>query len=185
MKKITGVCLVLVWFIFFLYVTLIGRTQSDAPMYNLHLFWCIWEAWTTKNAMDWYFIVGNVSIFIPLGILLPLFFDRMKVWWRTLLLGFGISWGIELAQLFFRLGLFEFDDIFNNTLGTLLGYEIFVLFMALFRKEWQGSRAGSVLSFLAWIFVACFLIVALCAGQPVFDRFMLCKNYEILLNRLF
>lgn len=170
-KNIVGVCLVFIWFLFFVYVTLIERTQSDIPRYNLRLFWCVWEAWTTKNAMDWYFIVGNVSIFIPLGILLPLCFDRMKVWWRTILLGFGLSLGIELTQLVFRLGLFEFDDIFNNTLGTLLGYGLFVFFTGLFRRERQERNVGSVLSFFAWVIVVCFLAVALCAGQPVFDGF--------------
>ena len=172
MKNIIGVCLVFAWFIFFIYVTLIERTQSDMPMYNLQLFWCILEAWTTKNAMDWYFIVGNVSLFIPLGIILPLCFDRMRVWWRTVLLGFGFSLGIELAQLLLRLGLFEFDDIFNNSLGTLLGYGLFVFYMGLFRRERRVRSVESAFLIFVWIGLVAFLLVALGVGQPVFDKFM-------------
>lgn len=179
MKNIIGVCLVLAWFVVFVYVTLIERTQSDMPMYNLQLFWCIREAWTTKNAMDWYFIVGNVSLFIPLGIILPLCFDRMRVWWRTVLFGFGFSLGIEIIQLVFRLGLFEFDDIFNNSFGTLLGYGLFVFYMGCFRREWQGRSVEGVLLLLVWIIAVVFLVVALCAGQPVFDRFL-----QVVLNKI-
>lgn len=175
MKNIIGVCAVLVWFILTAYVTLIERKQSDMPMYNLRLFWCISEAWTTKNVMDWYFVVGNVLLFIPLGIILPLCFERMNVWWRTVLFGFGISLGIELVQLFFRLGLFEFDDIFNNTFGTLLGYGMVVFYMGFFRRKWQGRSLESILLLFVWIVVVVFLVVALCTGQPVFDRLLLNK----------
>ena len=33
-----------------------------------------------------------------------------------------LSFGIELIQLVFKLGLFEFDDIFHNVLGAMIGY---------------------------------------------------------------
>lgn len=38
---------------------------------------------------------------------------------------------VELCQLVFRLGLFELDDIFNNTMGMLLGYAICSFFHVL------------------------------------------------------
>lgn len=32
---------------------------------------------------------------------------------------------LEFSQYYFRLGLFEFDDIFNNVLGVLIGWSVF------------------------------------------------------------
>jgi len=34
----------------------------------------------------------------------------------------GLSFGIEVIQLVFKLGLFEFDDVFHNVLGAVIGY---------------------------------------------------------------
>ncbi len=34
----------------------------------------------------------------------------------------GVSFVIEVVQFVFKLGLFEFDDIFHNTLGAVIGF---------------------------------------------------------------
>lgn len=44
--------------------------------------------------------VLNVVLFVPLGILLPLLWDKYRVCWRTVLFGGGLSLCIELMQLF-------------------------------------------------------------------------------------
>jgi glycopeptide antibiotics resistance protein len=36
---------------------------------------------------------------------------------------------IELIQLVFRLGLFEVDDVINNTLGAVIGLVNYIIFM--------------------------------------------------------
>ena len=40
---------------------------------------------------------------------------------KVVLIGFLLSASIEIAQLVFRIGLFEFDDMIGNTLGCLIG----------------------------------------------------------------
>jgi glycopeptide antibiotics resistance protein len=40
---------------------------------------------------------------------------------RIILIGFLISLTIEILQLVTKRGLFEFDDIFHNTLGVAIG----------------------------------------------------------------
>ncbi|MBR4027500.1 MAG: VanZ family protein [Lachnospiraceae bacterium] len=42
------------------------------------------------------------------------------------MLSFVTSLTIEVLQLFMKKGLFEFDDIFHNTLGGVLGYVIYL-----------------------------------------------------------
>jgi glycopeptide antibiotics resistance protein len=43
---------------------------------------------------------------------------------KVALLGFLTSLSIELLQLVLKRGLFEFDDMFHNTFGVILGYGI-------------------------------------------------------------
>ncbi len=58
-------------------------------------------------------ILLNVILFIPVGLLEPR--------WKTVGLAAGHSMLIELAHLVSLRGLFEFDDVIHNALGTALG----------------------------------------------------------------
>lgn len=61
--------------------------------------------------------MANIILFIPIGILLP----RKKRW---LIFPFLFSALIETIQLIFLRGTFELDDIFNNTLGAVIGWRM-------------------------------------------------------------
>lgn len=62
----------------------------------------------------------NYVLFVPLGLLLYLCFgERWGL--KVVLIGFLLSASIEIAQLIFRIGLFEFDDMIGNTIGCLIG----------------------------------------------------------------
>lgn len=54
--------------------------------------------------------------------------------WMTVLICFSFSLFIEATQLFLKLGLAEFDDIFENTIGALLGALIYQGVAVLVRK---------------------------------------------------
>ena len=45
----------------------------------------------------------------------------------SIITGSLLSLVIEVIQLISHRGLFEFDDIFHNTLGTVVGIGVFVL----------------------------------------------------------
>lgn len=90
-------------------------------------------------------IILNILLYIPLGYLLPFTWPslagkrgRLKplgprsllrrgihllagIPWKVLLIGMLASVLTEVTQLMFHLGLFEFDDIMNNTLGCAIG----------------------------------------------------------------
>lgn len=65
----------------------------------------------------------NVLLFIPLGFLLPVLWDRFRDCKKTLILGFGMSLTIELLQIF-TLRATDINDLITNTLGTFLGFVI-------------------------------------------------------------
>lgn len=78
-------------------------------------------------------IILNILLYIPLGYLLPFTWPSLAgrkrpvplLMWRVVLIGFVCSAVTEVSQLVFRIGLFEFDDMMNNTLGCALGCLIY------------------------------------------------------------
>jgi len=67
-------------------------------------------------------IVGNVLIFVPFGVLLPLLFNSLYSFKRIALLGLACSFGLEVIQLLMITGSFDVDDVILNTLGVVTGY---------------------------------------------------------------
>ena len=60
----------------------------------------------------------NVLVFIPIGVLLELFFNK---WYNIAIIGACISFVIESLQFGFQRGYCEIDDVIHNTLGCILG----------------------------------------------------------------
>ena len=70
-------------------------------------------------------LLGNVVMFVPLGLFLPLIFTRLRKLWRTLFTVTLLIAVVETAQLFTLLGSCDVDDLILNLLGAALGYEIY------------------------------------------------------------
>lgn len=65
----------------------------------------------------------NVLLFLPLGVLLPVLWQRFRSGLSTVLFGLGTSAFIELLQIFtFRAT--DINDLITNTLGTFLGWAL-------------------------------------------------------------
>ncbi|MFV3011587.1 VanZ family protein [Clostridium botulinum] len=78
-------------------------------------------------------IFGNILMFGPLGLLLPLLWKHFRKFSKTVLFGFIVSFTIESSQLFLARGT-DIDDLILNTIGTMLGYLAFVILRKLFPK---------------------------------------------------
>lgn len=72
-------------------------------------------------------LLGNVLLFVPLGLFPPLLLDGMKRYWKTLLLAAGIMASIELLQMLLLVGTCDVDDLILNLLGASIGYGLFRL----------------------------------------------------------
>jgi len=73
--------------------------------------------------------LGNVALFMPLGILLPLVDTRFRSIRRVLLIGLCLSLTIETVQFGLRFvgnpRAVDIDDVLLNTLGACLGFLIY------------------------------------------------------------
>jgi len=84
-------------------------------------------------------LLGNVVIFIPLGIYLTTLKKNKSVM-HNLLLVFSISLFAEAIQYIFSLGSSDIDDLILNCLGGLIGILIYKA-MLLLRKSEEKVRS--------------------------------------------
>ena len=72
------------------------------------------------------YIIENIIMMIPLGVLVPVLWKRIHTVWRCLAVGFFTSLVIEIFQFVSERGFFQTDDIITNVFGTLIGYWIYL-----------------------------------------------------------
>ncbi len=72
-------------------------------------------------------LFGNILIFVPVGILLPIVHRASRSIWVLLLNALLLVVGIEVFQLFSNFGAFDVDDIILNCFGVLIGSCIYHL----------------------------------------------------------
>jgi len=92
---------------------------------NLVPFQNMFDFATTKDMLI--NIIGNVTMFIPTGIILPVIYKKLRSFPRTVLAGGFISLGIEILQLPFCERTSDVNDLILNTSGVVIGYGIYAL----------------------------------------------------------
>lgn len=112
-RRMTPRPLLAAYILFILMETVIGRKVGVGRV-ELVPFWSYSHP---ELRME---IVLNYILFMPLGVLLYLCFGE-KFGLRVVIAGLLLSVSIEIVQLVFRIGLFEFDDMIGNTVGCLIG----------------------------------------------------------------
>lgn len=70
----------------------------------------------------------NIFLFVPLGFLCPLISKSYQCVKNTLLIGCGLSFSIEIVQLFTLYRATDINDLITNIVGTLIGYFCFRFF---------------------------------------------------------
>lgn len=115
----------------------IGSWQDGKCM---PLFYSYREAWNCFSVVLWRNIILNILMFVPFGFLFPCLSKKFQKFWTTYLAGFFFTLLIESVQLVFKLGIFECDDLLNNTLGTMIGYGCYKIVQFVFLK-WKRQEA--------------------------------------------
>jgi glycopeptide antibiotics resistance protein len=70
-------------------------------------------------------IIGNILMFVPVGIVWPICFKELDNIKKTVLAGFGFTLLIELSQLPFFDRCSDVDDLILNTTGAAIGAVIY------------------------------------------------------------
>ena len=85
-------------------------------------------------------IIGNVGMFIPSGIVLPILYRNLDCLRKVVLAGACMSLCIELLQLPFRVRASDIDDLILNTLGVIIGYGLYAAITTLIRHVKNNAR---------------------------------------------
>ncbi|WP_455538005.1 VanZ family protein [Terrisporobacter sp.] len=104
----------------------------------------VWYSWTLTPLL---LLILNILMLAPLGFLLPLIskkFDSLK---NILLVAFAFTVFIEVFQLITHRGVFELDDLFHNTIGSMIGYFIVKVFLEF--KENKKVRISTIIKAFA------------------------------------
>jgi len=89
-------------------------------------------------------LTGNLFLLTPLGIFLPVLFQKIQTFWRVLGIGLLITLIIETFQMFLLVRVFDIDDIILNAFGVIIGFAAWklMMFVPLFKA---GVRRTAIL----------------------------------------
>ena len=111
-----------------------ARAERAISLVPLSSYFCIAENSYLKEVVMINLL--NICMFLPVG-----FFLKCGYWSVTykkvFLIGFIVSFFVELLQFTFSKGLCEVDDVIHNSLGCMVGYWIANLMLYLNLNERQ------------------------------------------------
>ena len=93
------------------------REASDKDYIRTELFW---GYKSTNEKILYGDNLTNILLFVPIGFLVGWVVSRYKLI-KAVLVGLFLSETIECSQLIWHRGTFDVDDLFNNTVGALVG----------------------------------------------------------------
>lgn len=104
-----------------------GNIKERIVSGNLRPFETISETMQSMTGHALYNLIGNVAIFMPLGVFLYLLYRNqglscVGVFMRAL----ALSLTLEVLQAVFQIGRFDVDDLILNVFGALLGYGVVI-----------------------------------------------------------
>lgn len=119
--------------------TVFTRNSTEEATYQLELFWSWRKALQEHSRQALQEILLNCMLLLPFGMLLPVIANQKLKVRYGLAGGFLVSLVIEMCQLLFHRGLFEWDDMILNAVGSMAGCfimnRIMIWVMQYFRKN--------------------------------------------------
>lgn len=143
--------------------TVLGRPEQISDN-RMNLFWSYREFIVNGNYLLFREILLNIVMFIPVGYMLACALESkcrniVKILFSALL-GLLLSANIEFCQYFFFKGTAEADDIFNNTLGAIIGCVAFIVLKKIKIKRLDISKFSFCIS------ICCIVVaIAFCIGM--------------------
>ncbi len=126
------------------YISSEPYNQQLMNNYNLEPFSTFWLFYDltlnfqndlSLSAFAFVNLVGNVVMFIPLGIFPPYLCKKLNNFFAYILFIFLLILSIELLQWVTLLGRFDVDDIILNVIGGLIGFVSFSIFKAVRKNK--------------------------------------------------
>ena len=117
-----------------LFRTLLNRNLWMNPLSNIMGGWGVWETVNGEQKLTTE-CIENVIMMVPFSAIVMWTFGEKignswkKILWQSGKIAFIFSVGIELLQLFLRLGTLQLSDLFYNTVGGVVGGLVYYVAM--------------------------------------------------------
>lgn len=99
----------------------------------------------------------NVLLFVPMGIFLPVLWQKFHNAFKTILFGLMISVFIECMQIF-TLRATDINDLMTNTLGTAFGYCVGTIFIKIRPLPFPAAKVTDFSLILGLVFCVMFFL---------------------------
>ncbi len=94
-------------------------------------------------------VIWNIVLFIPMAMLIWIYtqytikkdFHITSLFMSSAAFSFAVSLFIECSQIIFKVGTFQFSDLFYNTLGGVLGSVFMIIFKKIIHKKKTSLKA--------------------------------------------
>lgn len=128
---VISIVLLIIYIVVTLCFVLLTREYTNKASIQTEWFW----GYKVDNPRILYADnLRNILLFLPIGCLVGLIAPKHKLLAATLV-GLFLSETIECSQLIWHRGTFDVDDLFNNTVGALLGGLVVVLVLWIRNKR--------------------------------------------------
>jgi glycopeptide antibiotics resistance protein len=101
-------------------------------------------------------MVENFLVFIPLGLFLSIYFDKVT-FWRKLIFICAFSLTLETIQYIFSIGMSDITDVITNTLGGLFGLSLY----SIGKNNMDSEKMNRIIVILVALFAAIFVLLRL------------------------
>lgn len=165
--KIQAVSAVLLscWLVLVIGLTSLSRGANYTGKINVDFFSSYINAWNQWSISELQLIIFNMLMFTPLGFLLPVLWKKAEKLSITIAISLGLTILIEIIQLLTGTGIFELDDLFHNSVGSLFGYFcIMAIFMLIREKTIRFAPIAKIL------LIPCVVSLVLGAVFFAYDR---------------
>lgn len=174
-----------IWFCFIGYiimvigVTFLNRGARVFGDTNLHLFSSYREAWNSFNSTTWRFIILNIFMFVPLGIILPLLKKRFRKFPWTFGVAFLMTFIIEILQLITGYGILELDDMLNNVLGAIIGYGIVMAIIVFVENRTNKFKQSAIYLTPLILVIASTIAIVGVYNSKEFGNLYIAHSYKV------
>lgn len=108
----------------------------------------------------------NIVLFLPLGLFLPLLYEKYNKVNMVALAGLSLSTVVEVTQMF-GMGATDINDLITNTVGACLGYCIYKPLSKLTKKEFcEKFQASRINAHIEVLFFELYSFVIMVTIQP-------------------
>jgi VanZ family protein len=134
--------------------------------------WILFHSWPARfDRFAFRDTITNLFLYMPLGFCAALAFGRR--WWAAVLLGAGLSAGIEMLQIYDYTRTCSLADLVCNTLGAAAGAAVALLAPPrLLRRTLDGAQSGPLILAACWAGLLLYPFVPILSRTHISERWM-------------